>query len=164
MNYYELLGVAETATQEEITSAYRSLAVKYHPDKTKNDPVATQKFKEIALAYETLADFSKRARYNLTLAKPRKPPVPPKPKTQPPPSGKHYPHHDIYKKYQRKPDPNRVVDGWEEGEIDLWNMDSMGGLSTEQLWEQAGFEEYKAPKYRPTPPPRWQRESGLVDP
>ncbi|HKO63275.1 MAG TPA: molecular chaperone DnaJ [Pyrinomonadaceae bacterium] len=63
-DYYEVLGVNRTATDQEIKSAYRRLAVKYHPDKNPNDASAEEKFKEAAEAYGVLADADQRQRYN----------------------------------------------------------------------------------------------------
>ncbi|SIS66880.1 molecular chaperone DnaJ [Alicyclobacillus vulcanalis] len=63
-DYYEVLGVSRSATQEEIKKAYRKLARQYHPDVNKNDPNAQQKFAEIAEAYAVLSDPEKRARYD----------------------------------------------------------------------------------------------------
>ena len=63
-DYYEVLGVSRTATDQEIKSAYRRLAVKYHPDKNPNDASAEDKFKEAAEAYSVLADAEQRQRYN----------------------------------------------------------------------------------------------------
>ncbi|MFA6991673.1 MAG: molecular chaperone DnaJ [Candidatus Gracilibacteria bacterium] len=61
---YEVLGVGRGATDAEIKSAYRKLALKYHPDKNKSDKDAEQKFKEINVAYEVLSDKEKRQRYD----------------------------------------------------------------------------------------------------
>lgn len=63
-DYYEILGVSRTATDAEIKRAYRSLAVKYHPDKNPNDHTAEEKFKECAEAYAVLSDSQKRAQYD----------------------------------------------------------------------------------------------------
>ncbi|MCA9267362.1 MAG: molecular chaperone DnaJ [Planctomycetales bacterium] len=63
-DYYEVLGVARTASEREIAVAYRKLAVKYHPDSHPGDEQATELFKEAAEAYEVLSDATKRARYD----------------------------------------------------------------------------------------------------
>ena len=63
-DYYEVLGVARTATVDEIKKAYRKLAVKYHPDKNPGDTEAEEKFKEAAEAYGVLSDDEKRGRYD----------------------------------------------------------------------------------------------------
>lgn len=63
-DYYEVLSVTREATDREITSAYRKMAVKYHPDSNPGDDEAVQKFKEAAEAYEVLSDKQKRARYD----------------------------------------------------------------------------------------------------
>ena len=64
-NYYEILEVSRNASQEEIKKSYKKLALKYHPDKNKDNEEATNKFKEIAEAYDTLGDEQKRKTYNL---------------------------------------------------------------------------------------------------
>jgi len=63
-DYYEILGVSRTATDDEIRKAYRKLAHQYHPDKTGGDKEAEEKFKEIGEAYAVLSDAEKRAQYD----------------------------------------------------------------------------------------------------
>jgi molecular chaperone DnaJ len=63
-DYYEVLGVNRTATDQEIKSAYRRLAVRYHPDKNPNDAAAEEKFKEAAEAYSVLSVAEQRQRYD----------------------------------------------------------------------------------------------------
>ena len=63
-DYYEVLGVSRTATADEIKSAYRKLAMKYHPDRNPGDKAAEEKFKEAAEAYDVLHDPEKRQRYD----------------------------------------------------------------------------------------------------
>jgi molecular chaperone DnaJ len=63
-DYYEILGVARTASGEEIKRSYRKLAVKFHPDKNPDDPHAEEKFKELGEAYDVLMDADKRSAYD----------------------------------------------------------------------------------------------------
>lgn len=63
-DYYEILGVEKDATEKEIKSAYRKLAVKYHPDKNAGDASAEARFKEVAQAYEVLSDPKTRSDYD----------------------------------------------------------------------------------------------------
>lgn len=63
-DYYEVLGVDRKAAPEEIKSAYRKLALKYHPDRNKGSKEAEEKFKEAAEAYAILSDAEKRQRYD----------------------------------------------------------------------------------------------------
>ena len=63
-DYYKLLGVKKGASSEEIKKAYRKLAMKYHPDHTKGDKSAEEKFKKISEAYAVLSDKEKRKEYD----------------------------------------------------------------------------------------------------
>jgi curved DNA-binding protein len=63
-DYYKILGVAKTATPEEIKKAYRKLAVKYHPDKNQGNKAAEEKFKEMNEANDVLSDPEKRKKYD----------------------------------------------------------------------------------------------------
>ncbi len=63
-DYYEILSVTRTATEQEIKSSYRKLAMQYHPDRNPGDAVAEEKFKECTEAYSVLMDAEKRARYD----------------------------------------------------------------------------------------------------
>ncbi|KZT20702.1 DnaJ-domain-containing protein [Neolentinus lepideus HHB14362 ss-1] len=62
--YYEILSVPVDATTDDIKKAYRRLAIKLHPDKNPNDPEAEERFKELAIAYQTLSDPQLRKKYN----------------------------------------------------------------------------------------------------
>jgi molecular chaperone DnaJ len=63
-DYYEVLGVGREGGESEIKSAYRKLALKYHPDRNPDDPTAEEKFKEASEAYSVLSDPQKRAAYD----------------------------------------------------------------------------------------------------
>lgn len=63
-DYYEILGISKSASQDEIKKAYRKVAIKFHPDKNPDDPSAEEKFKEAAEAYEVLSNEEKRAGYD----------------------------------------------------------------------------------------------------
>lgn len=63
-DYYEILGVGNSASKDELKKAYRKIAVKYHPDKNPDNPKAEDKFKEAAEAYEVLSDEQKRQQYD----------------------------------------------------------------------------------------------------
>ncbi|MDV3428681.1 MAG: molecular chaperone DnaJ [Bacillota bacterium] len=63
-DYYSILGIEKSASQDEIRSAFRKLAIKYHPDKNKGDKAAEEKFKEVNEAYQVLSDPQKRSNYD----------------------------------------------------------------------------------------------------
>tara|TARA_B100000686_G_scaffold338130_1_gene410202 strand:- start:78 stop:1214 length:1137 start_codon:yes stop_codon:yes gene_type:complete len=63
-DYYEVLGVIKSASTEEIKKSYRKLALKYHPDRNKNDKTAESKFKEASEAYHVLSDKERRKNYD----------------------------------------------------------------------------------------------------
>lgn len=63
-DYYDILGVSKSASEDEMKKAYRKLAIKYHPDKNPDNPEAEEKFKEAAEAYEVLSNADKRAQYD----------------------------------------------------------------------------------------------------
>src|SRR6201997_4810470 len=63
-DYYEVLGVSREATDQELKSAYRKQALKYHPDRNPGDHAAEEKFKLASEAYQVLSDGDKRAAYD----------------------------------------------------------------------------------------------------
>src|ERR1051325_4223767 len=63
-DYYAVLGVSASATQDEIKKQYRKLAAKHHPDKNAGDPKAADRFKEISEAYQVIGDADKRKQYD----------------------------------------------------------------------------------------------------
>ena len=63
-DFYDVLGVGKNASSDELKSAYRKLAVKYHPDKNPGDKVAEDKFKEASEAYGILSDNEKKQNYD----------------------------------------------------------------------------------------------------
>ena len=64
-DYYQILGVAKSASKEEIKKAYRKLALQYHPDRNKGDKAAEDRFKEISEAYAVLSDSEKKKQYDM---------------------------------------------------------------------------------------------------
>ncbi len=66
IDYYEVLSVSRDASDQELKTAYRKLAMQYHPDRNPNNPEAEEKFKECSEAYQVLSDAEKRAAYDRT--------------------------------------------------------------------------------------------------
>ena len=65
MDYYDKLGIGRNATLDEIKSAYRQLALKYHPDRNPGDKIAENEFKQVSEAYQILSDPEKRQLYDI---------------------------------------------------------------------------------------------------
>ena len=63
-DYYDVLGVSKSSSKDEVKKAYRKLALKYHPDKTKGDKASEDKFKEASEAYHILSDDKRKANYD----------------------------------------------------------------------------------------------------
>lgn len=72
VNFYDLLGVNNNATQDEIKAAFRAKALQYHPDRNQNNPEAEAKFKQVNAAYETLGSTEKRQVYDQQQTRKRK--------------------------------------------------------------------------------------------
>jgi DnaJ-class molecular chaperone len=70
-NYYQILGLPQSATDRQIGAAYRALAIKHHPDSSHEDTESDAEFKQIAEAYDVLSDPDKRRRYDLVTRKPK---------------------------------------------------------------------------------------------
>ena len=64
-DYYEILGVDKTAAPKQLKEAYRKLAFKYHPDRNKGNPQASEKMKQVNEAYAVLSDPSKKSEYDM---------------------------------------------------------------------------------------------------
>ena len=63
-DYYEVLGLQKGADESQIKSAFRKMAMKYHPDRNPNDKEAEEKFKEVNEAYSVLSDHEKKEKYD----------------------------------------------------------------------------------------------------
>ena len=63
-DYYDILGIAKSASDSEIKAAYRKLAMKYHPDRNPNNSEAEKKFREVTESYEVLKDKEKKSAYD----------------------------------------------------------------------------------------------------
>lgn len=78
---YHVLGLTKSATEAEIKSTFKALALKYHPDRNPDNPAAEEKFKEINRAYQVLSDSYRRYQYDLSFDARRPPPPPPPPRS-----------------------------------------------------------------------------------
>ncbi len=92
---YHVLGLTKSATEAEIKSTFKALALKYHPDRNPDNPAAEEKFKEINRAYQVLSDSYRRYQYDLSFDA-RRPPQPP-----PPPRSTYEPFY--YPPFAQKP-------------------------------------------------------------
>lgn len=91
--HYEILGVKQTASPEDVKRAFRRRAMRHHPDRNPNDPKAHAKFNRISEAYEVLSDPGRRQIYDLGLAlggAPAPPQPPPPPREDPRPAAGSY--------------------------------------------------------------------------
>lgn len=104
LHLYEILSVSPSVSSEEISRAYKKLALKCHPDKTNHDPVLTEKFKEMTRAYEILKDPDLRKRYDdfgeVGLSGTKY--SPPSPLSPPPPQHRYQHHQQPYRQYGRQ--------------------------------------------------------------
>jgi DnaJ-class molecular chaperone len=96
-NYYEILGVRQEASLDEIKRSFRNLAMKHHPDRNKNSEESRQKFMKIVEAYEVLSDEQSRRRYDWTSTTYQKPPA----WTPPADIGKVYSYDEIKRRHSR---------------------------------------------------------------
>src|SRR5688572_30897472 len=105
-DYYQILGVSETATTDEIKKAFRRLAKQHHPDRNPNNPQAADRFKEINEAHDVLSDPAKRKQYDQLRRY----------GAFSPPTG------------HRGPGPSPGAGGGGDGGFDFSDMGSFGGL------------------------------------
>ncbi|MFY0605073.1 MAG: DnaJ domain-containing protein [Cyclobacteriaceae bacterium] len=101
--HYSILGVSDNASSDELKSAFKKLAVKFHPDKNPNNPEAEERFKQINQAYQTLSNPYERARYDLQLQYGQQ-----APKFDFDPHSRKTPTYDQYT-YKRPPIPVRKI-------------------------------------------------------
>jgi curved DNA-binding protein CbpA len=107
MTHYDTLGISKQATAQEIKTAYRTLAKKYHPDKTQGNQLLEEKFKQINHAYDILSDPNKKANYDFIIAtySNQQTTYPPKQKTYTAPKTKTRKPYD-YSHYNQEPQEN----------------------------------------------------------
>lgn len=126
MSLYEVLGVTQQATTDDIKKAYRKLALKHHPDRNPGDESACEKFKEVQNAYDILSDPNQRARHDMPGM--RTPTPPPRPK-----------------KPEKKKDPKDVA--WENRKHGFTYADAPGPKV--DLWGKPfGKEKKKEPEFK----------------
>jgi molecular chaperone DnaJ len=104
-DYYTVLEIARSASEEEIKKAYRKMAVKYHPDKNPDDKTSEEKFKEVNEAYEVLSDSQERAAYDLHGHKAFDPRARSNGNSHNPFGGFHETFHDFFSSGSQRPSP-----------------------------------------------------------
>jgi len=114
-DYYKILDIPKTASTDEVKKAYRKLAIKYHPDKNKDDKVAEEKFKEVNEANEILKDEKKRKEYDILA--------------------------DDYKNYQQS-GGKQGFDGFNQGNRNQGNQQYQGRANSNQQFDEDSFAEF----------------------
>ncbi|MDN4165191.1 DnaJ domain-containing protein [Cytophagales bacterium LB-30] len=120
--HYQILGIPESATPEQIRQAFKRLAVQYHPDKNPNNPQAEEVFKQVNAAYQVLSDPEQKSRYDLQLLYRRTATRPPRPAQAPstspkPKRPKPRPPYPFGFPYTRNPEREKEGNKWALGTL-----------------------------------------------
>lgn len=135
-NFYAVLGVDKKATPDEIKKAYRKLALEFHPDKNPGDKNAEDRFKEVAEAYETLSDPSKKSKYDSSWSPGYGYGTPPKPE-------------DPFAEYMRKSGANKRQQRY----------DPFSKVTEDEIFKD--FDNYFQSKTNKQPPPKKKKGQGI---